>query len=158
VCIISVTGFNPSCRTRVCNQASTFSAALPFTLGRLRAAVLMERLAALSSASCSSHGPVSFNARRRFPQQAGRQQQQRRPRLFVPRSSSGGHPEERDGPQGDSGLQESLVKQLEFEIGKKRVRLVQRWPLWLPSIPTSANPLSSPCMAHFMEAFAVVRF
>lgn len=32
------------------------------------------------------------------------------------------HPEESERPQGDSKLQDSLVNQLQFEIGKKRVR------------------------------------
>jgi hypothetical protein len=33
-------------------------------------------------------------------------------------------------PQGDSGLQDSLIKQLQFEIGKKRVRTraAAAWP------------------------------
>ena len=37
------------------------------------------------------------------------------------------HPEEDDRPKdGDSGLQDSLIKQLQFEIGKKRVGVLNR--------------------------------
>ena len=65
------------------------------------------------------------------------QQQRWQRRRLCPPCSAGRqqpqqHPEDDDGaPQGDSGLQESLVNQLAFEIGKKRVcavcRAVSRW-------------------------------
>ena len=46
-----------------------------------------------------------------------------------PRAAGSGtpqHPEENERPGGDSGLQDSLIKQLQFEIGKKRVRVRRR--------------------------------
>ncbi|PRW51121.1 hypothetical protein C2E21_5514 [Chlorella sorokiniana] len=49
---------------------------------------------------------------------------QRRRRQTMATAGAGGgqpHPEESEGPQGDSKLQDSLVNQLQFEIGKKRV-------------------------------------
>lgn len=63
-----------------------------------------------------------------LPRLPDRRRQRRQIAAAAGAGSGQPHPEESEGPQGDSKLQDSLVNQLQFEIGKKRVRAVtSRW-------------------------------
>lgn len=86
--------------------------------------LLVAHRAIYAAPGCSGSGPSSSTAPAAgLGQTRACRLPQRRPLLPVCAAGGQGqnHPEEGDRPMGDSGLQDSLVQQLQFEIGKKRV-------------------------------------
>lgn len=97
------------------------------------------RAASHSTASCSGRPPAAPGTPARLapPGRQRRRTCRRAPLLTCASAADGGgsskpHPEEGEPVGGDGALQDSLVQRLQFEIGKKRVRLGARgggrWP------------------------------
>lgn len=102
-------------------------------------------LLALVPAACAWAAPTATSSGRPVPVAAlpprlaaDRRRRQRQTAAAAGAGDGQPHPEESERPQGDSKLQDSLVNQLQFEIGKKRVRTSRgagRWRCLLPFLP-----------------------
>lgn len=92
----------------------------------------MQALTAAHLARCHAHSAASCSGRTPAAAWAAPPRPPSRRRLVAGRAAGSGpqqpHPEEGEVPEGNSGLQDSLIKQLQFEIGKKRVRRFRCFP------------------------------